>query len=65
MDPVTRGQIKKLLAQRKVLVYAHIEQAKVDRDGGKVLCPKMDRLVNIYSKVLTDHPAPVTQGASQ
>ena len=64
MDSVTRDQIKNLLFG-KVCLPALLEQARIDRDEGKILCPKMDRVVNIYSKILTDYPAPVTQGGTQ
>lgn len=63
MDPITRKNLKKVLLKRAFL--AIIKQHKADRDNGKVLCPAMDEVVNIYSKILTDHPEPVTQGASQ
>jgi len=58
MDPVTRDQIKKVLFE-KVCLPAILEQAKADRDGGKTLCPKMDEVVDIYSQILIDYPAPV------
>ena len=63
MDPATRKEFEKVLLKRSFL--AIIKQHKADRDNGKVLCPEMDEIVNIYSKILTDHPEPVTQGASQ
>lgn len=63
MDSVTREDLKKVLLKRSFL--AIIKQHKADRDNGKVLCPEMDKIVNIYSKILKDHKEPVTQGASQ
>lgn len=57
MDPVTRKEFLKLLF-RKVCLPAIFEQAKVNRDEGKVLCPKMDDLVNKYCQILIDYPAP-------
>lgn len=63
MDPVTRKNYEKILF--KSAVAALLEQARIDRDGGKILCPKMDNMVNVYSKILTDYPAPVTPGATQ
>jgi len=64
MNPVTGEKFKKLLLE-EVCLEALLQQAKKDRDDGKTLCPKMDNVVNIYSKILTDHPAPVTPGATQ
>jgi len=63
MDPITRESLKKVLLKRSFL--AIIKQHKADRDNGKVLCPEMDKIVNIYSKILTDHPEPVNPGDSQ
>ena len=58
--------IEKILFKSSVV--ALLEQARIDRDNGKTLCSKMDKMVNIYSKILTDYPAPktpVTQGVAQ
>jgi len=56
MDPVTRKEFEKVLLKRSFL--AIIKQHKADRDNGKVLCPAMDDVVNIYSQILIDNPAP-------
>lgn len=37
-----------------------LEQCRIDRDAGKTLCPEMNEVINIYSKILTDYPAPET-----
>jgi len=57
MDPVTRKEFKKLLFER-VCIPAMLEQAEADRAAGKVLVPKMEAAVNIYSHILDDNPAP-------
>ena len=57
MDPITRTQIEKILFKR-ICIPAMLEQAKADRADGKVLSPKMEAAVNIYSQILTDNPAP-------
>lgn len=62
MDPITRESYKQILVKRSFLPI--IKQHKADRDNGKSLCPKMDEVVNIYSKILADYPAPETQGAN-
>ena len=36
-------------------VLAIINQQKADRENGRTLCLKMDKIVNIYSQA-TDHP---------
>jgi len=46
-------------------VLALIKQHRADRDNGKVLCPSMDKIVNIYSKVLKDHPEPEKPGTAK
>ena len=56
MDSVTRESFKKLLFE-KVYLPAILKQNKKDRDAGKVLCPKMDEAVNIYSQILADYLA--------
>ena len=63
MDSVTRKSYEKILFKSSVV--ALLEQSKIDRDKGKVLCHKMDEVVNIYSQILTDYPEPVTRGATQ
>jgi len=57
MDPVTRKEFKKLLFKR-ICLPAMLEQAQADRAAGKVLVPKMEAAVNIYSQILDDNPAP-------
>jgi len=57
MDSVTRESFKKVLF-KKVCLPAILEQNKADRDNGKVLCPKMDEVVSIYSQILIEYPAP-------
>ena len=64
MDPVTREELKKLLFER-ICLPAILDQAKADRDNGKVLCPAMDKAVSIYSQILTDCPEPVDEGVAQ
>jgi len=64
MDSATRESFEKVLFE-KACLPAILEQAKADRDNGKVLCPEMDEIVNIYSQILTDYPEPVTQGVTQ
>jgi len=63
MDPITRKSYKKILF--KSGVAALLEQSRIDRDNGKVLCPKMDEVVNIYSQILIDYQGPVDRGATQ
>lgn len=57
MDPITRKEFEKLLFEGLCLP-AILEQMKADRAAGKVLTPKMEAAVNIYSQILTDNPAP-------
>lgn len=57
MDPITRKNIKKLLFD-KVCPPAILEQIQTDRAEGKTLCPKMNNVINIYSQILIDNPAP-------
>jgi len=64
MDSVTRESFKKVLYEEASLP-AILAQHKADRDDGKVLCPKMDEVVNIYSQILIDYPEPANQGATQ
>jgi len=63
MDSVKRKSLTKGFFIGAVL--AIIKQHKADRDNGKVLCPKMDKIVNIYSQVLKDHPEPVKRGTAK
>ena len=63
MESVTSKSSKKL--SLKKLVLAVLKQNKADRDNRKVLCPAIDKAVNVYSKILTDHPAPVTRGTAK
>lgn len=63
MDPVTREGLQKVLLKKSFL--AIIKQHKADRDNGKVLCPAMDDVVNIFNQVMAGHPAPVSRGAAK
>ena len=64
MDPITRESFEKLLFER-VCLPAILDQAKADRDAGKVLTPKMEVAVNIYSQILANYPGSASRGAAK